>query len=133
MSTRATLCLISLREPVAEGVTGGGVGLVGGRVSMFKPIFLYVASRLLVSSAAVSCRELGSTGSFGGLTSAAVGAADAEAFGVAACCSASASDLLQERQEAPELRLLHGSGHVHVGAPPDRPGVYRLSLEVLRV
>ena len=102
--------------------------------SMFQPIFLYVASRLLVSSATVSCRErLGSTGSFVGLTSAAVVEADAETFGVADCCSTFDSALLQERHVAPELRLLHGFGHVHVGAPPDRPGVYRLSLGVLRV
>jgi hypothetical protein len=93
-----------------------------------------VASRLLVSSAAVSYREgLGSTGSFGGFSGAAELSAVARKFSVAGGCSASDSDLPQERHEAPELRLLHGSGHLHVGAPPDRQGVFRRSLEVLKL
>jgi hypothetical protein len=57
----------------------------------------------------------------------------ARSFSIAGGCSASTIVLLQERQEVPELRLLHGSVHLHVGAPPARQGVYRRSLDGLKV
>ena len=54
-------------------------------------------------------------------------------FNIAFGCSASTIVVLQERQELPELRLLHGSVHLQIGAPPARPGVYRRSLDDLGV
>jgi hypothetical protein len=71
-SRRAALCLLALSELVAEGVAvGKGIGVVDSEANIFQPIDLYVSSRLLASSAAVSSMDelgVGSTGSFGSLS-----------------------------------------------------------------